>query len=168
MRASPECHTYSIWWLGKKSARPLGLQWGAQKRFLRCAGREAGAKQVTSRLDGGTRQRDVTRALILANATIKFKGGRVRPFAYTTLAHVARVICSARRGPSIRIVYMMPLLALTSCTTPASHPEIAVNKPPETVQSCVTQGLIARGWRGCPAVTPGPEQAAGNPLRPGP
>ena len=71
----------------------------------------------------------------------------MRSFAYTTLAHVARVICSARRGASMRLVYMMPLLALTSCTTPASHPEIAVNKPPETVQSCVTQGLIARGWR---------------------
>jgi len=48
----------------------------------------------------------------------------------TTLAHDARVICSARWGASMRLVYMMPLLALTSCTTPASHPEIAVNKPP--------------------------------------
>jgi len=51
----------------------------------------------------------------------------------------------------MRLIYMAPLLALTSCATPAAntggHPEIAVNKPPENVQSCVTQGLIARGWR---------------------
>ena len=42
---------------------------------------------------------------------------------------------------------MMSLLALTSCATPTSHPEININKPSETVQACVTQGLIARGWR---------------------
>ena len=46
---------------------------------------------------------------------------------------------------------MVPLM-LAGCATPAAntmsgHPEIAVNKPPETAQTCVTQGLIARGWR---------------------
>jgi hypothetical protein len=42
----------------------------------------------------------------------------------------------------------LPLM-LAGCATPVAsgHPELAVNKPPETVQGCVTQGLIARGWR---------------------
>jgi hypothetical protein len=35
---------------------------------------------------------------------------------------------------------------LVGCATPATHPEMVINKPPETVQACVTQGLIARGW----------------------
>jgi hypothetical protein len=43
----------------------------------------------------------------------------------------------------------VPLLALTGCATPAANtmPEMVINKPPETAQTCVTQGLTARGWR---------------------
>lgn len=52
----------------------------------------------------------------------------------------------------MRLAYLVPLLGLTSCATPTAnstsgHPEIIINKAPETVQACVTQGLIARGWR---------------------
>ncbi|MGB6426958.1 MAG: hypothetical protein WBF11_02455 [Methyloceanibacter sp.] len=50
------------------------------------------------------------------------------------------------KGAAMRPIYMVPLL-LVGCTTPAAKPEIAVSKPPETVQTCVTQGLVARGWR---------------------
>jgi hypothetical protein len=46
----------------------------------------------------------------------------------------------------MRLVYMVPLL-LVGCATPATHPEMVITKPPETVQACVTQELIARGWR---------------------
>jgi hypothetical protein len=45
-----------------------------------------------------------------------------------------------------KLAYMVPLM-LIGCATPATVPEMAINKPPETVQSCVTQGMIARGWR---------------------
>jgi len=45
----------------------------------------------------------------------------------------------------MRLVYVIPLM-LVGCATPATHPEMVINKPPETVQACVTQGLIARGW----------------------
>jgi hypothetical protein len=46
----------------------------------------------------------------------------------------------------MRLVYLVPLLLL-GCTTPAAKPEFVVSKAPEAVQACVTQGLVARGWR---------------------
>ena len=46
----------------------------------------------------------------------------------------------------MRPVYLVPLL-LVGCATPAAKPEFVVSKAPEAVQTCVTQGLVARGWR---------------------
>jgi len=58
--ALPEYHTYSIWRLGKKTPNRLMQLRRSEALFAHCAGREAGAKRITSRLDGGARK-DVTR-----------------------------------------------------------------------------------------------------------
>jgi ABC-type phosphate transport system auxiliary subunit len=65
--------------VSQKKAPNCLMQLGrSEALFARCAGRESGAKRVTSRLDGGTRQKDVTRNLRIVNARVTFKGGEVR------------------------------------------------------------------------------------------
>jgi hypothetical protein len=60
----------------KKSAQPLDAVGALRSAFAHCTGRESRRKtgHVTARR-GGTRQRDVTRASNLTNASVVFKGG---------------------------------------------------------------------------------------------